>query len=540
MADVKPGEPFGLDDKLSAAADWDLAIQRIRQDQKTDFIYAPHLSFLYAHAGKELIAQVRSELKSGKFNPGLPLTMEVPKSFRIPVNVASKRLGPSYSRPGSILMPKDRLLYQVFADQAAPVIDAKTDHARSFSHKLAPGKNASMFLPTRTCWNELQKSMQAYAAKKEVAYVLKLDVANFFGSLNQHTLINVLRDSGYDGSLASRLEAMLSRFTGERNSRGIVQGIMPSDLFGNFYLAPVDRFLADNGVISARYVDDLYIFVPSVDAAEKVFRGIIPLLRGYDLNLNEAKSRIIPKGSLATEEPDLQVLFDDAVSEIASQIDDEDMDVDYGFQSEWGEEESDQPDLELEATTKLFDSIASYPGQEENIERFCLPLFAKAGSDYAVDLVIEAFRRRPSMSQIYTSYLANFVKAEIVYEFLAGLLSDETLMDWQKMWVLAALARKGSAPDAVVKAIFDLLKDANRHEALRAVAAIFVGRFGDHGRRKSLSTLYPAVPPYVQAAMYYASRWWPAAEKATAKASWSGHSELHGLFTAALTNSKAT
>ena len=140
--------------------------------------------------------------------------------------------------------------------------------------------------------------------------------------------------------------------------------------------------------------------------------------------LNEAKSVIIPKSALITEEPDLEALFAAAVAEISNQIDDDDFDIDYGFQSEWDDEETDQEDLELQATTLLFDSHSEYPGHEENIERFCLPLFLKAGSDYAVEHVMDSFKKRPSMSQIYASYLAKFLDTDGVHEFQLGLLKD--------------------------------------------------------------------------------------------------------------------
>ena len=514
--------------------DWALALKRIRQDLRSDFIYAPHLSFLYQKAGDELIANLTSELSSGTFNPGIPITVEVPKPFRIRVAVHSKRLGPNYSRPGSILLPRDRLLYQALADEAAPIVDAKTDLKRSFSHLLAPPDSASMFLPTRTCWNKLQKALSEYSRSKSVRYILKIDVANFFGSLNQHTLINVLNDSGYEKALSSRLEAILTSYTGERSSRGILQGMYPSDLLGNYYLTPIDRFLKDYSVPSARYVDDIYVFVKSVDDADLLLRALIPTLRSYDLVLNEAKSVIIPKSALVTEEPDLEALFVNAVDEIANQVDEEEFNADYGFQSEWDEEQMDEEELELQATKHLFDSLSDYPGQEENIERFCLPLFTAAGSDHAVAHVMESFKKRPSMSQIYASYLAKFLGTDEIDDFLLNLINDSTLVDWQRIWVLAALSQADKAGDPPVKAALDQLKDANRHDALRAVAAIYVGSFGDHARRKALVSIYPSVSNYVQAAIYYASVKWPGVEKSNAKASWGGHGPLHSLLTNAM------
>jgi hypothetical protein len=534
MADIKSGEPFGLDTAAIATIDWALALKRVIHDLRSDFIYAPHLGFVYSKAGDELIDQLKKELKSGTFSPGVPLTIEVPKSFRMRVAVAPTRLGPNYSRPGSILMPRDRLLYQALADQAASIIEAKTDTSRSFSHRLAVPDSASMFVPTRVCWDALQKALASHSKSKATRYILKIDVANFFGSLNQHILINVLNDSGYPKSLSSRLEALLTSYTGERSSRGILQGMYPSDLFGNYYMTPIDRFLDDYGVSSARYVDDIYIFVDRVDAADRLLRELIPTLRSYDLVLNEAKSVLMPKAALMTEEPDLEALFASAVAEISGQVDDGDFDVDYGFQSEWDDEPAEDESLELKATKHLFDSVSEYPGQEENIERFCLPLFSKAGSDCAVQHVLEAVKKRPSMSQIYASYLAKFITSAEVHGLLVNILDDASVTDWQKMWIVAALLQVKPKNDGPLKVALNLLKDANRHETLRAVAAIYVGRFGDLIRRKALISIYSTVSSYIQAAIYFSSRTWPAVERGNAKASWGGHTQLHTLLTLAL------
>jgi hypothetical protein len=76
-----------------------------------------------------------------------------------------------------------------------------------------------MFLPTRTCWNHLQKSLAEYSKADAVRYILKVDVANCFGSLNQHTLINLLNDSGYPRSLSSRLEVLMASLREENEAR---------------------------------------------------------------------------------------------------------------------------------------------------------------------------------------------------------------------------------------------------------------------------------------------------------------------------------
>jgi hypothetical protein len=111
---------------------------------------------------------------------------------------------------------------------------------------------------------------------------------------------------------------------------------------------------------------------------------------------------------------------------------------------------------------------------------------------------------------------------------------DMELSDWQKMWILAALSQAEKHNDWSVKIALDLLLDANRHETLRAVAAIFVGRFGDHSRRVTLLGVYLVSSPYMQSAIYFSSRRWPKAEKLTAKNNWGSHVGLNRLLTQAM------
>jgi hypothetical protein len=541
----KADQSFGLDASLVAKLEWKRALAHVIHDLRSDFIWAPHILFIYKHLGDDLIGTVQSELKSGLFHPGIPLTIEVPKSFRIKVGgTHSQRLGPSFTRPGSVLPPKDRLLYQVIADEAAPIVEEKTDKTRSFSHRLASEDDGAMFLSTRKCWSELQTALKMNSANQESKYILRVDVADYFGSINQHTLINALNSYGFDNSLADRLERMLLSYTGQRSSRGILQGIYPSDLFGAFYMSPVDRFFDDLGVPSARYVDDIYLFVGSVDQADNLLRKLIPFLRSYDLNLNEVKSTVMPKSALFAEEPDLEELFSNAVEEISSQLDEQDTDTDYGFQKEWDDEddadEGNDKDLELQATQALFSSIVDFPGQEEAIERFCLPLFTKAESDYAVEHVLDQLRRRPSMTQIYAAYLGKFLNDEDdIRQALVETLSDDTFFDWQKMWIVATLMQASQASNQAVKVVMSLLTDATHHDALRAVAAMFVGKYGDHDRRKALFGIYKTVSEYVQLAIYFSSRNWPAVERKNARDSWGGHGQLHKLMSKGLTSLKA-
>ncbi len=107
---------------------------------------------------------------------------------------------------------------------------------------------------------------------------MRLDIADYFGSINQHILINTLKGNGVDPTLCDRLELLLLSYTGQRSSKASSKASTRSDLFGAFYMHPIDRFFDDNEIAAARYVDDIYVFIESVDAADRAMRFLIPEL----------------------------------------------------------------------------------------------------------------------------------------------------------------------------------------------------------------------------------------------------------------------
>ena len=51
MADIKTGEPFGLDHAVLKKIDWALALKRIRQDLRSDFILCAAFKFSLPKGG---------------------------------------------------------------------------------------------------------------------------------------------------------------------------------------------------------------------------------------------------------------------------------------------------------------------------------------------------------------------------------------------------------------------------------------------------------------------------------------------------------
>src|SRR5437867_3735241 len=114
---------IGLDAKVLNQINPELALKRIQRDIPSDFVLAPHYAIIFNKAGNELWDRTNALLKSGRYEPGLPLTIDAPKPR-------------GFTRPGSILPPADRLVYQVVADLIAPKLEGQLDRSRTFSHVL--------------------------------------------------------------------------------------------------------------------------------------------------------------------------------------------------------------------------------------------------------------------------------------------------------------------------------------------------------------------------------------------------------------------
>lgn len=529
------GDPFSIDALLVSAFDYQRARSRIISDIKSDFILAPHLSAVFVHCFDELEEQLRHDLTTSGFSPSLPITINVPKSNRTPFT-GSRRRGVNYVRPGSILFPIDRLLYQIFADETADIVEHKIDRDRCFSHPVSADAGSKMFQASRLSWHKFRSRIAAHSSSCEL--VLKADIASYFNNINQHTLVNHLTHVGLDDQLTKPLEEFLLRLTGERSSRGIIQGVFPSDLFGTFYLSSVDTFLSDRDIPSARYVDDIYVFFNNFDEAEQLFVRLLRELQSLGLYLNEAKSRFSLPGVLIAEEPDLERKFEEAaqeIEEVSKEIGIDFVETDYGFQAIWADEDDDESqdkqEYELLATETLFDEIADFPKSAEEIIRFCLPMFSKFESGYGLHYVLENFDQEPSLAQIFCNYLSEFLYDEEVRSRLESrIMERKPKFEWEYIWLFGALLKGDEASDKLVKSAIELLADQRGPDPMRAMAAIFAGRFGSFNRRRQLRDHYANEGShFVQTAMLFATRWYERTERNTALASWSSHSPLHRL-----------
>ena len=518
----------GLDSKVIQNLNPELSLKRIKNDVQSDFIYAPHFNAIFSLAGDELWDRLINKLKSGNYEPALPITLEVPKLS-------------GFSRPGSILWPFERLIYQTSVDEIAPVAESTLNREQVFSYVLLEDDpHGFMFESASDCFTSFKEKVLQNCQSGKYTHVLKADVASFFERLYQHVLINLLSAAGCNNYIVSFLEKLISLLT-QKDSHGIIQGVFPSDFLGNFYLCALDAEHQMNDVPFVRYVDDIYMFFTSEKDVNLHKILLSSWLRRDGLNLNEAKTKTFEVEDLIREETEVEQMFEEAKDEAWSELSREDF---YASTISWDflfgdepEEEIDEEDIELEATRKLFDLEEVNSETKNKIVKFCLPVFTATHDDHAINYVLETYPDLKHMAQPYARYLKRFVSKNLeVTKAVESLLSNKNVYyEYQFMWLYAALMGADRVSSDSVKYAMNQLRNTTFSEALRATCAVFIGKFGSATQRRILRTHYPQEPsPYVRSAILHSSRHFPKNEKDTCYTAWSGHNEVNSLIVSAL------
>ena len=128
-------------------------------------------------------------------------------------------------------------------------------------------------------------------------YSYKLDVSNYFNSIDVPILLPVLKDLfSEDPTLYSLFEQMLSDPSAIENGRtlqekkGAMAGLPTSVFFANLYLASLDRMFEQMpDVIYCRYSDDIIVFAPSLATLEMAKSLLHEHLTAMHLSVNPSK-----------------------------------------------------------------------------------------------------------------------------------------------------------------------------------------------------------------------------------------------------------
>ncbi len=190
---------------------------------------------------------------------------------------------------------RDRVVHHAICNIIEPFLD-KVLIENSFACRIGKGTHKAIELAS------------LYLRKNK--YVLKLDIKKFFFTIDHKILYNELSKKITDKYLLNIIKELLSTYKTDSDyyyqfendtlldvvkERGLPIGNLTSQLFANYYLNPLDRYVKEELKLTSyiRYMDDILIFSNNKDRLNEVKKNIKNYLQLYRLKLNSKKTVII-------------------------------------------------------------------------------------------------------------------------------------------------------------------------------------------------------------------------------------------------------
>lgn len=127
----------------------------------------------------------------------------------------------------------------------------------------------------------------------------KVDIHNYFNSVDIPLLMGMLEELlRDDNTLLSFFRDMLmddrAEYNGEivHEARGVLAGVPTASFLANVYLMDMDHYFHEQGVIYARYSDDIIIFAKDYDTLQTHRATILRFLAERHLEVNPSKEHI--------------------------------------------------------------------------------------------------------------------------------------------------------------------------------------------------------------------------------------------------------
>lgn len=222
----------------------------------------------------EQISRLAEELKNGTWKPYPYLEIEIAKSK----NKAEKRkLGMTSIR--------DKIVQHAIKNIIEP------RYERIFlgnSYGYRPGRGATKAI----------RRVLAECRKKQYQYVLRLDIDNFFDSIDHEILQKRLIATGTESEIVRLVMLCVQMGKVKQSSRewieseyGTPQGAILSPLLSNLYLHSFDQHAVSNGVPYIRYADDFLFLCEHKEQAEQILaKSTSHLKEKLKLSLNQPTS----------------------------------------------------------------------------------------------------------------------------------------------------------------------------------------------------------------------------------------------------------
>lgn len=223
------------------------------------------------------IREISDSLKLGKWVPEPYLRIEIPKKDN-----EKRKLG--------LLSVKDKIVQQAIKMLVEPYFENEfVDNSYGYR------PNKGHYKAVQRAWSECKK--------KKYNFFLKLDIDNFFDTINHDYLAALVRRLIPDQEIARLIMLAVQMGIVEQNLKwqdtiaGVPQGAILSPLLANLYLNGLDKFVRTLRVGYVRYADDFVVLCTDFEEVDRVLDKIIAFLRdNLHLQLNKPVTKSTKEG----------------------------------------------------------------------------------------------------------------------------------------------------------------------------------------------------------------------------------------------------
>lgn len=191
---------------------------------------------------------------------------------------------------------RDRVVHHAICRIIEPLLDQAMSH-HSYACRIGKGTHRAL--------DHAQQGLRTYS------WVLRIDLRKYFFSIDHEHLLHLLSRKLSDRRLLKLLHQLLATYTSGPDyyfplpqdtlfdtlrPRGLPIGNLTSQIFANYYLTPLDRFIEQSLKLPhyVRYMDDALIFGKQKTHLHRVKQDIQTFLHHYRLHLHPRKTQIFP------------------------------------------------------------------------------------------------------------------------------------------------------------------------------------------------------------------------------------------------------
>ena len=133
-------------------------------------------------------------------------------------------------------------------------------------------------------------------------YGYKVDISNYFNSINATLLINHLKDDLDDDNLFNLISNLVldnrSKYNSEilTEQKGVMAGTPTSAFLANYYIKEIDEYFWNQSVVYFRYADDIILFCNSKEELKEHVNMLQSFFKKYQLEINEDKEYFYEPG----------------------------------------------------------------------------------------------------------------------------------------------------------------------------------------------------------------------------------------------------